>query len=158
MRGCALLPKVKEDGGKEDEKGVSAAIQEEMDDEAALCIVCMADKKDTLFYKCGHVGMHRVAFTFLDYFGFGFGYGLEFSFGFGLGINFVLIDCFIVCFGLHCFHFNFNLFTFALFLTRSLLLRVRQLNEGPRLPCVPRQDYRCLQSVLCVIMMMISYW
>lgn len=57
MRGCALLPKAgaKEEGSKDDAKSVSATIKEELDDEASLCIVCMADKKDTLFYKCGHV-------------------------------------------------------------------------------------------------------
>jgi hypothetical protein len=71
MRGCSLLPKG-EDGKSEisspsQMSPTKSQVQEEIDDEASMCIVCFADKKDTLFYKCGHVGMLCYLFNFNFY-------------------------------------------------------------------------------------------
>jgi hypothetical protein len=59
MAGCGLLNHKSDDG---DSKGKSPETSSEPEktklDEADMdCIVCMSAKKDTIFYKCGHLGM-----------------------------------------------------------------------------------------------------
>lgn len=60
MKGCSLLQQDTGDAGgkgKHNELDHKHIQHHTAVDEAELdCIVCMSAKKDTIFYKCGHLG------------------------------------------------------------------------------------------------------